>query len=544
MNWKIIVFTGTFLITGVSGVIGDSLDGSLDNSTADSMWSEFPNYEMIFPDDAVQEILITITPENWQLMQDDLHEKYGGERGGMMQPPADLQIGNLREGEARRVHVGGGFMMNQEDPIYVEASVTYNNKTWNHTGVRYKGFSSLQGAVREDSGKISLKLKMDYYKKEYPETKGQTLYGFEELNLQSNYGDKSLIRDKIVPEIFQDAGVVAPETAFYRVYIDYGEGPQYFGLYTMIEAVEDTVIATQFSDDSGNLYKPESMGGLRQGFNESGDLQASPDTQKGSTFAKGTLDLESFNKRTNEKAADYSDIEALYEVLHSDERHTDPEAWRAELESVFYVDEFIRWLATNTLIQNGDTYGGNNRNYYLYNDPESGTFFWIPWDNNFAMMQGMGVRAFAFNGTDQPPRMEQGGFQPPGFPEVGDRFPPQEGMFERDGGFGMGGLSLNMEGVGDNWPLISFLMGDPTYKALYNQYLEEVATEVFYPEAMIKKYMHYHDLIEPYVVGENGEREGYSYLQSDTDFDAAFEELTTHVQERYDAAMEYLKTVA
>ncbi|MDR2855622.1 MAG: hypothetical protein LBV40_05655 [Methanomicrobiales archaeon] len=33
-----------------------------------------------------------------------------------------------------------------------------------------------------------------------------------------------------------------------------------------------------------------------------------------------------------------------------------------------------------------------------------------------------------------------------------------------------------------------------------------------------------------------------SYLNSDADFDAAFEELITHVQTRYDAAMEYLKT--
>ena len=52
----------------------------------------------------------------------------------------------------------------------------------------------------------------------------------------------------------------AAHTSFCRVFVDFGEGPIYFGLYTIIEEVDDTVIDDQFDDDDGNLYKPEGTG--------------------------------------------------------------------------------------------------------------------------------------------------------------------------------------------------------------------------------------------------------------------------------------------
>ena len=64
----------------------------------------------------------------------------------------------------------------------------------------------------------------------------------------------------MVPEIFNDAGVLAPDTAFYRVYVDHGNGTEYFGLYTLVESVEDTLVSPTFSDGSGNIYKPEEYG--------------------------------------------------------------------------------------------------------------------------------------------------------------------------------------------------------------------------------------------------------------------------------------------
>lgn len=107
------------------------------------------------------------------------------------------------------------------------------------------------------------------------------------MSFSSNFRDSSLLREKVAADIFREAGVPSAQTAFYAVYIDYGEGPVYFGLYTVLEVIEDTVIETRFDDGSGNVYKPE------------GNAAA---------FAEGTYDEEDFDKETNQDEADYSDV--------------------------------------------------------------------------------------------------------------------------------------------------------------------------------------------------------------------------------------------
>ena len=151
----------------------------------------------------------------------------------------------------------------------------------------------------------------DEFENSSSEIENQRFYGFKQLSFASNAMDDFLLREKITADIFRNAGVVAPHTAFYEVYIDYGEGSQYFGSYTLIEVVNDTVIKTQFDEDSGNVYKPEGSG---------------------ATFAKGTFEEASFDKQTNSDEADWSDIEAVFDALRAEMRLTDPLIWRTNLE--------------------------------------------------------------------------------------------------------------------------------------------------------------------------------------------------------------------
>ena len=60
MNWNIILYIGVLFIAGMSTVVGTSLD----SSAAHSGGSEWLGYEMVFPDDTIQEILISVTPES------------------------------------------------------------------------------------------------------------------------------------------------------------------------------------------------------------------------------------------------------------------------------------------------------------------------------------------------------------------------------------------------------------------------------------------------------------------------------------------------
>lgn len=482
-----------------------------------------PNYTVVFPQNKVNTITITIDPENWQAMLDNMTELYGdfgtrqdgngqrpfgGERPGGFEPgqmppegfappandqrPEGFAPGQMPgEGGAppkmgeREGGMGiGGMMGSSENPIWVPADITFGGQKWTNVGIRFKGNSSLMSTWGSGSWKLPFKLDFDEFEDEHPEIDDQRFYGFKQLSFSSNWSDPSLLREKVTADIFREAGVPSAQTAFYAVTIDYGDGPVYFGLYTAVEVVDDTVIQTQFKDDSGNVFKPEGAG---------------------ATFAEGSFDEASFDKETSQDAADYSDVLALFDALHASTRTTEPEAWRGGLEAVFDVDGFLHWLAVNTVVQNWDTYGQMAHNYYLYTDPTIGLITWIPWDNNMALTAGMG-----------------GGGR----------------------GGARGGLSLDLDNVGTQWPLIRYLMDDPVYNAQYVAYVEETINGAFEPAKMAAIYQTYHDLIAPYVVGENGEQPGYTLLSSASEFETALATLIDHASQRHAAAQEYLDSQA
>jgi spore coat protein CotH len=262
---------------------------------------------------------------------------------------------------------GNGLLDIDENPIFVPADVYYNNTQWYRVGIRFKGNSSLQSSWQAGNLKLSFKLDFDEFEDDYPQIDNQRFYGFKKLSLKNNHEDKSFLREKVAADVFEQAGLAVSHTGFYTLYVDHGNGPEYFGLYTLVEEVDDTLIDTQFVSDDGNLYKPE---------------------DEGASFVESLFSQENFEKKTNEDDEDWSDILALFTALHDDTATTDPATWRANLEAVFEADGFLKYLAVNGIIQNWDTYGKMPHNYYLYNNPETSKLSWIPWDNNEALQTG------------------------------------------------------------------------------------------------------------------------------------------------------------
>lgn len=308
-----------------------------------------PNFNEVFDNTVVKRMDLVVTEENWQTMLDDMTDLYGSFGSGPGGGP------------------GGGLDEGSENPIFVPAELFYNDIQWYRVGVRFKGNSSLQSSWGSGILKLSLKLDFDEFEDDYSQIDNQRFYGFKKLSLKNNYEDKSVLREKVTGEIFKDAGLAVSHTAFYQVYIDNGDGPEYFGLYTLVEEVDDTVIKTQFSSHDGNLYKPEDMG---------------------ASFKNGTFSESDFTKKTNEDEGDWTDIQNLFAALHDQTRLTDPALWRKNLDSIFDTDVFLKYLAVNTVIQNWDTYGRMTHNYFLYNNPDNGKLTWIPWDNNEALQEG------------------------------------------------------------------------------------------------------------------------------------------------------------
>ncbi len=315
-----------------------------------------PDFGEVFADNAVKRLDIVITAERWESMLADMTSLYGPFGSG-----------------------GGRGLIESDDPIFVPAEVFYNGIQWYRVGVRFKGNSSLQSSWGQSIMKLPFKLDFDEFEDTYPQINNQRFYGFKKLSLKNNFDDRSMLREKVAGDAFRNAGLAASHTGFYAVYVDYGDGPVYFGVYTMVEEVDDTVLDTQFADDNGYLYKPEGAG---------------------ASFAAGTFTEDAFVKKTNEDEADWSDILNLFAALHDDTRTTDPAAWRMNLEAVFDTDVFLKYLAVNTVIQNWDTYGRMTQNYYLYNDPDTGRLTWIPWDNNEALQKGKMGGSLALDFSD------------------------------------------------------------------------------------------------------------------------------------------------
>jgi spore coat protein H len=313
-----------------------------------------PDYSVVFNQEEVLRFDIKISSKNWSAMQANLATILGSS-GVPGRPPGGPP--------------GGGDPMGtiDSDPVWVPCSVYFNGKEWYKVGVRYKGNSSLRSAYSSGIKKLSFKLDFDQFEDDYPLIENQRFYGFHQLNLKNNYADNSLMREKVASDLFLEFGLVSPQTAFCVVYVDYGSGPVYYGVYSLVEEVDDTVMESQFGSETGNLYKPEG---------------------NAASFASGSYNETQMEKKNNEKAADYSDVYSLYTTLNSSIRTTDAEKWKEELNKVLDVDGFLQWLAANTAMQNWDTYGVMTHNYYLYNDTSNGLLTWIPWDNNEALQYG------------------------------------------------------------------------------------------------------------------------------------------------------------
>lgn len=435
-----------------------------------------PGYDVVFNDSVVHEFHLTISPAHYDAMMDDMEDKFGG-------TTTILDLDAL------------------PDPIWVPVDVTYGGRLWTHVGMRWKGHSSLKAAWQNGVRKLSFLLMFDYFEDTHPDLLNQRFFGFKKLSFSNAYNDPSLIREKVAGEVFRAAGVPVARSAFAPIYLDWGEGPVYLGMYTMTEDPSNKMLYDQFGDDTGNLYKP--WGNAARWL--------SPDTiyrwQEDDWQEDDWLtDIEQhFEKCTNTDDPDWSDIASAIKRLHRD-RHI-PELWRANLEEVFDVQSFIKKLAIDRVMMNWDSYGCMHHNYYVYANPlNNWRFTWIPWDLNEALLY-----------------RERSGCVDPGSVML-------EEVVSGDD---------NNPDIDADWPLIQFILADAVYREDYIRELQTALKGPFNIDAVYGVIDKYHDLVAPYVVGPR-EVEAYPYSNTTIEgFERSVEgtdsALKPHVRARHDA---------
>ena len=302
---------------------------------------------------------------------------------------------------------------------YHSADITVDGIKVENAGIRTKGNMTLNSVANSDSDRYSYRIKFNKY------VKGNKLIGLDELCLNSGYSDPSYMREYLHYEVLRSLGMNVPETVFARVYIN-GE---YAGLYFAVEGIGDTFLEGNFgvTYKDGNLYKMDEGSTLEYKENEDysyADLKSGDD--------ENLDDFKKFVKELNDM--------------------TDGE--KGDIEDILDVDSALKYIASNTVLCNYDSYNGNmHHNYYLYED-ENGVFTVIPWDFNMSFG--------GFNGSNS---------------EVGIDTPYISGSLE-------------------TLPLIGKLLSVPEYKERYYSYIKEIMS---YLENFENRVSELKTILAPYV---------------------------------------------
>ncbi len=449
-----------------------------------------PNYDIVFPVDAVNTITITFAPEDWAAMQANMEalnpnslpirNAILAQGAGLSLDERELLLVELMRKRAEEMRsatemtatsaltataaltlaaeadTGLQDVVEDDAPIWVPATISFQGQDWTHVGVRYKGVSSLNGLWVVGDPKLPFKFDFDEFEDDYPAIKNQRFFGFKQLSLANNFKDPSGMRDTLVYDFLEEAGLPSLHTAPYEIVLDYGEGPQRLGLYTLVEVVDDTGIPAFFGSDDGNIYE--------------GD-------DRGASFAPKYVDklLVDLQKKNNENEDDWSDILALYDILQDERRTSDPAAWRADLEAIFDVEVFLEWLGISAVTGNADSYGLSPHNFYLYNDPASGRLTWFSWDHNLSFDSDM-LQVF----------------------------------------------TLDKATVTEDAPLVRYLLDDPVYWDRYVTLMAENFATVLDPEQAIARVRTYADVIAPYA----------AEAMSPAEYDAAVQEIVDFIETR------------
>ena len=215
-------------------------------------------------------------------------------------------------------------------------------------GFRFRGNTS------RDKDKKSFRVSFNTF------IQGQDFYGIEEMNLNAETNDPSLIRSKLSWTLFRYLGVPSLRSNHVLLYIN----NIFYGVYINTEHVDENYVRSRFGNNDGNLYKclwPA-------------DLTYLGDHQDAYKFLNN--DRRAYRLLINEEWDDYEDLAGLIDTLTQYEGT----ALRKGLERVLNVQQYLKIMAVDVMTGNWDGYMGNKNNYYLYRDQVTGRFEYIPYD--------------------------------------------------------------------------------------------------------------------------------------------------------------------
>ncbi len=233
----------------------------------------------------------------------------------------------------------------ENDPDHrVPCTFTFDGTTLTDVGIRKKGG---QGSLNSVFGKTGWSIKLDEL------VDGQLLDGLEKIVLNNAQEDPTFVSEHVGYEAHRRMGGAAPYTSHATVTFNGND----YGLFVVKEPIGDDFIDRVFGtdDDGGNLYE----GNYHQFDQILGDFVLHPEEVelKDEDEGRARDDLTAFAAAVRD--ADDGGLEA---------------ALRAHLD----LDHYLTSLAVDTVVGYWDSYAYFLNNYYLYDDPATGRFRYIP----------------------------------------------------------------------------------------------------------------------------------------------------------------------
>jgi len=239
----------------------------------------------------------------------------------------------------------------QSDHEYM-ATFTFSRGAYSET-IDSIGFR-LRGNTSRYSAKKSFKVSLNTF------IRGQKFHGVEKINLNGEHNDPGMSRALLSWYLFRKAGVPGSRANHVRLYIN----EAYHGLYINVEHVDEEFVDLRFGNNNGNLYKclwPAEL--VYRG--------SDPDQYKQEHDGRRAYEL-----KINEETDDYSDLAHFIGMLNT----TTAEIFPLEMNRVFNINSYLKYLAVEILAGHWDAYSYNKNNYYLYYNEGTRKFEFIPYD--------------------------------------------------------------------------------------------------------------------------------------------------------------------
>jgi len=228
----------------------------------------------------------------------------------------------------------------------------FDGRGYTNVAVRLKGNGTWLGSLMGE--KRSFKVDLNKWGAD------QKLGGMDEFNFHNLINDYSYLSDALSCEFFRAAGVPAPRTAYawLTVSVEAKWTNQPLGLYAMLEPVDGDFARRWFGSKQTPVFKPVTY----ELFEDRGDDW---------TNYAGIYDLKT--QATTAQQRRVMDFARL--VSHAEDTE-----FAARVGEFLDLEAFARFLAGQVLLSNYDSFLANGQNFYVYLDPRSDKFGFIPWD--------------------------------------------------------------------------------------------------------------------------------------------------------------------